>query len=191
MLGKACVPGEPAGVTEFIVQHQERGAAAALHTHAGCPATGGDALVLGFAETATALGHSVAEALGVADYLQRAARHIASKTDVEQAYRVGQAAVKLALEGRNAVMPVIVRTSDRPYRWKIGVAPLDEVANRERRVPRDFVAADGFQITAAGRRYLAPLVAGEMPPPFRDGLPEYVRLRNAAVRKRLRTPFKA
>ena len=127
----------------------------------------------------------------VADYLQRAARHVASKTDVDQAYRVGQAAVKLALEGRNAVMPVIVRSSDRPYRWKIGVAPLDQVANHERRVPRDFVSADGFHITAACRRYLAPLVVGELPPPFRHGLPEYVRLRNAPVRKRLQSTFKA
>ena len=127
----------------------------------------------------------------VADYLQRAARHVASKTDVDQAYRVGQAAVKLALEGRNAVMPVIVRTSDKPYRWKIGMAPLDQVANHERRVPRDFVSADGFHITAACRRYLAPLVVGEMPPPYRNGLPEYVRLRNAPVRKRLRSAFKA
>jgi len=88
-------------------------------------------------------------------------------------------------------MPVIVRTSDRPYRWKIGVAPLDKVANHERRVPREFVSADGFHLTAAGRRYLAPLVVGEQPPPFRQGLPDYVRLRNAPVRKRLRTAFTA
>jgi ATP-dependent phosphofructokinase / diphosphate-dependent phosphofructokinase len=125
----------------------------------------------------------------VADYLQRAARHIASKTDLDQAYAVGKAAVSIALQGKSAVIPVIVRVSDRPYRWKIGVAPLEQVANRERRVPREFVSADGFQITAACRRYLAPLVAGEAPPPFRDGLPAYVRLRNVPVRRRLRERF--
>lgn len=121
----------------------------------------------------------------VADYLQRAARHIASKTDLEQAYRVGVAAVKLGLAGRNAVMPTIVRVSDRPYRWKVGEAPLEEVANRERGMPREFISEDGFDITPACRRYLLPLIAGEAPPPFVDGLPDYVRLRNAPVRRRL------
>jgi ATP-dependent phosphofructokinase / diphosphate-dependent phosphofructokinase len=121
----------------------------------------------------------------VADYLQRAARHIASKTDLEQAYRVGHAAVKLGLAGRNAVMPTIVRVSDRPYRWKIGEAPLEQVANRERRLPREFITEDGFGITPACRRYLAPLIGGEAPPPFVDGLPDYVRLRNVSVRRRL------
>jgi len=125
----------------------------------------------------------------VADYLQRAARHIASRTDLEQAYAVGKAAVAMALEGKSAVMPVIVRVADRPYRWRIGEARLEQVANRERRLPRAFVSADGFGITAAARRYLAPLVAGEAPPSFRNGLPVYVRLRNATVRKRLRERF--
>jgi len=125
----------------------------------------------------------------VADYLQRAARHVASRTDLEQAYAVGKAAVRMALEGKSAVMPVIVRVSDRPYRWRIGEARLDEVANKERPLPRAYVSADGFGITAAARRYLAPLIAGEAPQPFRDGLPAYARLRNAAVRKRLRERF--
>lgn len=126
----------------------------------------------------------------VADYLQRAARHIASKVDVEQAYAVGKAAVDLAMDGRNAVMPVIVRKSDRPYRWEIGVAELKDVANREKKVPRDFVTADGFNITAKCRRYLAPLIRGEDPPPFRDGLPVYAKLRNVPVPKKLRRGFK-
>jgi len=125
----------------------------------------------------------------VADYLQRAARHIASKTDLEQAYAVGKAAVALALAGKSAVMPVIERLSDRPYRWRVGEARLEQVANKERVLPAAFMSADGFGISAAARRYLAPLVAGEAPPPFRDGLPAYVRLRNVAVRKRLREPF--
>ncbi|MDQ2962349.1 MAG: 6-phosphofructokinase [Pseudomonadota bacterium] len=134
------------------------------------------------------LGHKYHWA--VADYLQRSARHLASKTDLEQAYAVGKAAVELALQGRNAVMPAIVRTSDKPYRWKIGVAPLDRVANVEKKLPRDFISADNFGITAKARRYLSPLVRGEDFPPFKDGLPSYVRLRNVAVPKKLATEFK-
>jgi 6-phosphofructokinase len=121
----------------------------------------------------------------IADYLQRSARHIASKVDVEQAYAVGRAAVELALRGENAVMPTILRRSDKPYRWSIGTAPLARVANREKMMPRHFITADGFGITAAARRYLAPLVRGEDYPPYRDGLPDYVRLRNIPVPKKL------
>jgi 6-phosphofructokinase 1 len=126
----------------------------------------------------------------VADYLQRAARHIASKTDVEQAYAVGKAAVELAVKGRNAVMPIIVRKSDKPYRWTIGVAELKDVANHERMMPRNFITADGFHITERARRYLQPLIRGEDYPPFRDGLPVYVRLKNVAVPKKLKSGFK-
>jgi 6-phosphofructokinase 1 len=126
----------------------------------------------------------------VADYLQRAARHLASKTDLQQAYAVGKAAVELALAGKNAVMPAIVRVSDNPYRWKIGVAPLDRVANVEKKMPRDYITGDGFGITAKARRYLSPLVRGEDFPPFRDGLPRYVRLKNVAVPKKLAAGFK-
>jgi len=125
----------------------------------------------------------------VADYLQRSARHIASKVDVEQAYAVGKAAVELALKGKNAVMPVIVRKSSKPYRWSIGEAPLSAIANQEKKVPRDFITADGFGITAACRRYLLPLIGGEGYPPYHNGLPAYVTLKGASVPKRLRTPF--
>ena len=125
----------------------------------------------------------------VADYLQRAARHIASKTDLEQSYAVGKAAVELALKGHNAVMPAIVRVSDRPYRWKIGIAPLTEVANQEKMLPRDFITPDGFGITPSARTYLSPLIRGEAPPPFKNGLPQYVRLRNVEVPKKLATTF--
>src|SRR5574340_1090941 len=121
----------------------------------------------------------------VADYLQRAARHLASKTDLDQSYAVGKAAVELAIAGQSAVMPTIVRVSDRPYRWKIGTAPLAQIANREKMLPRTFITADGFGITAKARAYLTPLVRGEAPPPFRNGLPQYVRLKNAAVPKKL------
>jgi 6-phosphofructokinase len=125
----------------------------------------------------------------VADYLQRAARHIASKTDLDQSYAVGKAAVELALAGKSAVMPAITRVSDRPYRWKITEAPLAKVANVEKMLPRDFITSDGFGITAKARRYLAPLMRGEAPPPYRDGLPRYVRLRNVAVPKKLAQGF--
>ena len=126
----------------------------------------------------------------VADYLQRAARHIASKTDVAQAYAVGKAAVELALKGRNAVMPAIVRKSDKPYRWSIGVVDLKDVANVEKKMPRDYITADGFHITAKCRRYLLPLIQGEDFPPFRNGMPDYARPKNVAVPRKLGTTFK-
>ena len=125
----------------------------------------------------------------VADYLQRSARHIASKTDALQAYAVGKAAVELAVKGRNAVMPVIVRKSNRPYKWTIEAADLKDIANREKMMPRDFITADGFHITAQCRTYLAPLIAGEDYPPYKNGLPAYVKLKNVAVPKKLGTAF--
>ncbi len=121
----------------------------------------------------------------VADYLQRAARHIASATDVEQAYALGQAAVRFAVAGKTAVMPTIVRTSDKPYRWKIGEAKLSRVANVERKMPKNFISSDGFGITAAAKRYLAPLIAGEDYPAYKNGLPQYVRLKNQLAAKKL------
>ena len=126
----------------------------------------------------------------VADYLQRSARHIASKVDVEQAYAVGKAAVDLAVKGVNAVMPIIVRKSSRPYRWTIGHVPLAEVANKEKKLPREFITEDGFGITQACRRYLEPLIAGEAYPPYRNGLPDYVKIKGVPVRRKLTTEFK-
>src|SRR5512134_2266870 len=126
----------------------------------------------------------------VADYLQRAARHIASKADVQQSYACGKAAVELALKGRNSVMPAIERVSDRPYKWKIGVAELKNVANKEKFMPRDFISADGLGITEKCRRYLSPLIQGEDYPKYKNGLPQYVRLKNVAVPKKLATDFK-
>lgn len=125
----------------------------------------------------------------LADYLQRSARHIASRVDAEQAYAVGRAAVELALAGKNAVMPVIVRKSSKPYRWKIGSVAIEAVANREKMVPRNFITADGFGITAKCRRYLEPLIGGEAYPPYKDGIPAYATLRGARVRRRLTTTF--
>jgi len=121
----------------------------------------------------------------IADYLQRSARHIASATDVRQAYAVGRAAVEMALAGENAIMPVIVRKSDRPYRWTIGKAPLSRVANREKMMPRRYISGDGFGITTPCRRYLEPLIGGEDYPPYQGGLPKYVVLKNVRVPKKL------
>jgi 6-phosphofructokinase 1 len=122
----------------------------------------------------------------VSDYLQRSARHIASSTDVIQAYAVGEAAVKMALEGKSGVMPVVKRLSNTPYRWKIGEATLGRVANREKMMPGRFITADGFGITAAARRYLEPLIQGEDYPPYgKDGLPKYVTLKKILARKKL------
>jgi len=125
----------------------------------------------------------------VADYLQRSARHLASATDVKQAYAVGEAAVKMAVAGKTAVMPVIKRISDSPYRWRIEMAPLSRIANKEKMLPRRYISADGFSITAAGRRYLQPLILGEDYPPYINGLPKYVTLKNVAVPKQLKTKF--
>ena len=121
----------------------------------------------------------------VADYLQRAARHIASKTDVEQAYAVGKAAIEFAIEGKNAVMPTIVRLADAPYRWEIGSVALKDVANVEKMMPPEFIGDDGFSITPACRAYLQPLIAGEDYPPFHNGLPDYKVLKKQLVEKKL------
>lgn len=136
------------------------------------------------------LASMVKEALGykhhwaVADYLQRAARHIASQTDVDQAFAVGKAAVELALSGANAVMPAIKRASNRPYRWSIDQAPLHRVANREKKMPRRFISKDGFGITPQARAYFEPLIFGEAYPGYQRGLPRYTRLKQVLVPKR-------
>jgi 6-phosphofructokinase len=120
----------------------------------------------------------------VADYLMRAARHVASRTDLQQSYAVGKHAVELAIRGKSGVMATIERLSDKPYKWRTGEAPLEKVANVEKKMPRDFITADGFHITDKCRRYLAPLIAGEDYPKYKDGLPQYVKLRNVAVPKK-------
>lgn len=125
----------------------------------------------------------------VADYLQRAARHIASKADVEQAYALGKAAIELALSGKNARMPVIVRDNDVPYQWHIEDVALSEVANIEKKMPRDFITTEGFGITEKCRSYLLPLIEGESYPPYHHGLPNYVRLKNTPVEKKLVESF--
>ncbi len=125
----------------------------------------------------------------VSDYLQRSARHIASQTDVDHAYAVGRAAVEFALAGKSGVMPVIVRQSDKPYRWKIGEARLSRVANREKMLPKRYISKDGFGITAAARRYLEPLIHGEAYPPYdKRGLPKYVQLKKVLAAQKL-PPF--
>ena len=125
----------------------------------------------------------------IADYLQRSARHIASDVDVKQAYAVGKAAVQYALQGKTAVMPVIKRVSDKPYRWKIESAPLGRIANKEKMLPRRYITKDGFGITEAARRYLAPLIKGENYPPYINGLPKVAKLKNRSVKAKLGTKF--
>ncbi|AHF02746.1 6-phosphofructokinase [Marichromatium purpuratum 984] len=140
---------------------------------------------------APVVANMVKEAFGykfhwaVADYLQRAARHLASKTDVEQAYAMGRAGVEFALAGHNAVMPTVRRLSNDPYAWEVGEAPLAEVANVEKFMPKEFISADGYGITQACKDYLIPLIQGEDYPPFEHGLPKYVTLQNRAVERRL------
>jgi len=122
----------------------------------------------------------------VADYLQRSARHIASATDVEQAYAMGRAAVEFALAGKNAVMPTIVRSRTKSYRWSVGEAALSNVANVEKKLPRNYISPDGFGITLRCRQYLAPLITGEDYPPYKNGMPQYARLKNVLVKKKLK-----
>ena len=141
---------------------------------------------------ATVIANMVQSELGlknhwaVADYLQRAARHIASKTDVEMAYAMGKAAVQYALKGHNSIMPTVDRVSNKPFKWKVGMAPLSKVANVEKMMPTNFITKDGFGITKPCRTYLEPLIKGEDYPPYKDGLPKYVRLKNLGVPKKLK-----
>ena len=125
----------------------------------------------------------------VADYLQRAARHIASQTDVDQAYALGQSAVEFAIAGKNAVMPIVVRDNHSPYQWHVGEVALSEVANVERKMPRDYISEDGYGITDACREYLEPLIAGEAYPPYENGLPQYIQIPHNTVEKKLKETF--
>ncbi len=179
------------GYCVIVVSEGARYADGRFLADAGTRDAFGHAQLGGVAPTLAAM---IKERLGykyhwaVADYLQRAARHIASATDVQQAYAVGRAAVELALAGRNAVMPIIVRKSDQPYKWTIGEAPLAKVANVEKPLPRSYISKDGFGITSRARQYLAPLITGEDPPPYKHGLPQYVKLKAVLVPKKL-PPF--
>jgi 6-phosphofructokinase 1 len=143
---------------------------------------------------APVVANMIKDALGykfhwaVADYLQRAARHLAAKADVEQAYALGKAAVEYAIAGHNSIMPTVVRKSTSPYVWEIGMAPLSQVANVEKFMPKDFISADGFGITDKCRDYLYPLIQGEDYPPYEKGMPKYVTLENVAVPRKL-APF--
>ncbi|MFC6632788.1 6-phosphofructokinase [Microbulbifer taiwanensis] len=144
---------------------------------------------------APTLANMVRDELGLkyhwalADYLQRAARHIASATDVAQAYAVGRAAVEMAVAGKNAIMPAIVRDSGPEYGWSVGEAPLSDVANVEKMMPKEYISEDGFGITQAGRDYLLPLIQGEDYPPYRDGVPQYAKLKKVLVEKKLKDDF--
>ncbi len=183
---------ETRGYCSVVVSEGARGADGKFLAEQGTRDAFGHAQLGG---AAPVVANLVKDALGykyhwaVADYLQRAARHIASGTDVQQAYAVGEAALEAALAGENAVMLTIDRKSDHPYAWEVGRVALADVANREKFMPREFISDDGFGITDACRRYLTPLVQGEDYPPYKDGLPAYVNLRNRAVPKKLKTGF--
>ena len=188
-LAKVKATVERVGWCTVVASEGIRNAAGQFLAEAGTRDAFGHAQLGGVAPVLASL---VKEKLGykyhwaLPDYLQRSARHLASKTDADQAYAVGKAAVEYALAGKNAVMPVIVRTSDAPYRWKIEPAPLTKVANHEKKMPKGFITRDGFGITAAARRYLSPLIQGELPPPYgKDGLPRYATLRNQLIEKKL------
>ncbi len=188
---KACV--EQYGYCVVVASEGVRNPDGGFLAEAGTRDAFGHAQLGGVAPTLAALVKSELKLKyhwALADYLQRSARHIASKVDVEQSYAVGKAAVELALKGHNAIMPTIVRKSNKPYKWAVGVARLADVANHEKFMPRDFITEDGFGITAAGRRYLAPLIQGEDYPPYKDGVPQYARLKNLGVRKKLKNEFK-
>jgi 6-phosphofructokinase len=176
------------GYCSVVVSEGVKGADGKFLAEAGGTDAFGHAQLGG---AAPVVANIVKEALGykyhwaVADYLQRAARHIASKTDVDQAYAMGKAAVELAISGRSAVMPTIVRTSDSPYQWHVGHAELKDVANVEKMMPAEFISEDGFGITEDCRRYLQPLIMGEDYPPYKGGLPDYVTMKKQMIAKKL------
>jgi 6-phosphofructokinase len=176
------------GYCSVVVSEGVKGADGKFLAEAGGTDAFGHAQLGG---AAPVVANIVKEALGykyhwaVADYLQRAARHIASKTDVDQAYAMGKAAVELAVSGKSAVMPTIVRTSDSPYQWHVGHAELKDVANVEKMMPAEFISDDGFGITDSCRRYLQPLIIGEDYPPYKNGLPDYVTMKKQMIAKKL------
>ncbi|MCL7420998.1 MAG: 6-phosphofructokinase [Methylobacter sp.] len=176
------------GYCSVVVSEGVKGADGKFLAEAGGTDAFGHAQLGG---AAPVVANIVKDALGykyhwaVADYLQRAARHIASKTDVDQAYAMGKAAVELAISGKSAVMPTIVRTSDAPYQWHVGHADLKDVANVEKMMPAEFISDDGFGITEACRRYLQPLIMGEDYPPYKNGLPDYVTMKKQMIAKKL------
>ncbi len=180
------------GYCAVVVSEGVKNAAGRFLAEAGIRDAFGHAQLGGVAPVVAQL---VKERLGlkyhwaVADYLQRSARHIASRTDVEQAYAVGKAAVEFAIAGQRSVMPTIVRKSQKPYRWSIGMTELAKVANVEKKMPRGYITRNGFGITQRCRDYLSPLIVGETPPPFKNGLPQYVKLKNPPVAKKLANTF--
>lgn len=183
---KACV--EQFGYCAIVASEGIRDSKGQFLSESGLKDAFGHAQLGGVAPTLASL---IQNSLGykyhwaVADYLQRSARHIASLVDVEQAYALGKAAVEFAIHGKNAVMPIIIRESNDPYRWSIGEVPLSKVANQEHKMPREFISEDGYHITKECRQYLEPLIQGEAYPPFRNGLPDYILLKNKAVAKKL------
>ena len=125
----------------------------------------------------------------LSDYLQRSARHLASKIDLDHAYAAGRRAVEMALEGKTSLMVTIEREKGEKYKWFLGEASLEKVANMEKKMPRNFITKDGFGITKKAKDYLKPLIIGEDFPPFKSGLPQYVKLKNILTAKKLKSDF--
>ncbi len=182
---------ESHGYCSVVVSEGVRNAEGQFLADAGTKDAFGHAQLGG---VAAVIAQIVRDALGykyhyaISDYLQRSARHLASQTDLEQAYAVGKKAVELALAGKNSTMPVIKRLNDLPYQWEIATAELKDMANVEKMLPREYITDDGFGITEACRRYLQPLIEGEAFPPFKNGLPHYIRLSQRLTEKKL-PPF--
>ena len=122
----------------------------------------------------------------VSDYLQRSARHIASKTDLLHAEAVGVHAIKYAIQGMNGVMPVIVRGKSTKYTWKIEPSPLSKIANVEKKLPKSYISMDGFNVNSKAIAYLRPLIIGEAFPEFKNGIPKISNLKLLLAPKKLK-----
>ncbi|MBH44686.1 MAG: 6-phosphofructokinase [Gammaproteobacteria bacterium] len=121
----------------------------------------------------------------VADYLQRAARHVASKIDVQQAYTLGMEAIKYAKIKKSGIMLTIDSKKSKKYSWSIGYTDLKNVANKEKRLPKKYISNDGYAITQSCRQYISNLINGEDYPKYKNGLPLYSKLRKILIKKKL------
>jgi 6-phosphofructokinase 1 len=126
----------------------------------------------------------------VSDYLQRAARHIASKVDVNQAYALGLESIKVAKTDINNIMLTIKNNSTKQnYKWSISSTNLDNVANVEKMLPKSFIKSNNFEITNSCKQYILNLIQGEDYPTYQKGFPQYAKLKCKTIKKKL-APYK-
>ncbi|MFT4690655.1 MAG: 6-phosphofructokinase [Verrucomicrobiia bacterium] len=118
-------------------------------------------------------------------YAQRSAAHHASGQDVTEAVATGEAAVKAAMEGKSGFMVTIKRTSNAPYEWSTGLHPLNEIANVEHCIPRDWISEDGWLPNEKFIEFAKPLIEGDLKVAEKGGLPSYVHLAKEPVEKKL------